>query len=57
MPVAGNTGSEERAERMTGKGVLETVHILNAVHAELSGWFEYFLDFIEFLNLPVAIFR
>jgi hypothetical protein len=47
-----NMQSERR-----GRGVLETVNILNAVHAELSGGFEYLLNVSKFLNLPVAIFR
>ena len=38
-------------------GVLETVHILNAVQAKLSGGFEYLLDSIELLNSPISFFR
>jgi hypothetical protein len=48
-------GDKEHADREGG--VLETVHILNAVQAKLSGGFEYLLDSIELLNSPISFFR
>jgi hypothetical protein len=35
----------------------ETVRILDTIKAKLSGWFEYILNIVEFIDNPVISFR